>query len=363
MNYRLATLYARTDHSSDTTIPIEIEFQDPISEFVIQLEVTNSTSVSTAHPVGAITKIEIVDGSNVLFSLSGRQADALDWYSRGGKFRANWNYAMNGGNSTRIFGLRFGRWLWDDQLALNPKKFKNLRMNITLDIDAGGNTGSHNFITVWANMFDEKIISPLGFLMSKEIKAYTMGAASHEYTDLPTDYPYRKMLIQSLTAGTEPGQQLDTLKLSEDMDKRVILDTNMNNIMRSLAALYPLVEEDWYYGMALGSSDLYVAPTQQVTATGNQWRDTAIDAILAFYDGDGGQLDCDCYAHAANAQIHVKGNLPHGVWEIPFGKQDEIDDWYDVTKVGSLRVDILSASGGDGDPANIFLQQYRLYES
>lgn len=361
MKYRLAKMYARTDHSSDTTIPIDIDYLDPISEFVIQLEVTNSTSVSTAHPVGAITKIEIVDGSDVLFSLNGREADALDWYTRGGKFRANWNYAMSGGNSQRLIGLRFGRWLWDEVLALDPKQFSNLQMRITLDIDAGGNTGSHNFITVWANLFDEKAISPSGFLMSKEIKSYSMGSASHEYTDMPTDYPYRSMLIKSLTAGTEPGQQLNSLKLSEDGDKRVVLDDGLNNILRTLGAIYPLVEEDWYYGMAHGSSDLYVAPTQQVTATGNQWRETCIDALLAFYDGDGGQLDCDCYGASANAQIHVKGNLPHGVWSIPFGQPDVIEDWYDVRRVGQLRADLLSTTGGDTDPCKIFLQQYRNY--
>ena len=60
--------------------------------------------------------------------------------------------------------------------------------------------------------------------------------------------------------------------------------------------------------------------------------------------------------------VELKGWLPHGVWEIPFGDQADIGDWYDVTKIGSLRADITKTAELDtSDSVQIFLQQMRKY--
>ena len=60
--------------------------------------------------------------------------------------------------------------------------------------------------------------------------------------------------------------------------------------------------------------------------------------------------------------VQVEGWCPHGAIEIPFGLQDDPADWYDVTKLGSLRLDILSKSGRtSADTVQIFLQQLRKY--
>ncbi|GAI57748.1 unnamed protein product, partial [marine sediment metagenome] len=54
-----------------------------------------------------------------------------------------------------------------------------------------------------------------------------------------------------------------------------------------------------------------------------------------------------------------EGYLPHGVFEIPFGLQDDPNDWYDVSRIGSLKADIIG--GSSTGTAELMLQQLRTY--
>jgi len=358
MNYRLNKFYARLQHTGDTTVVIDLNMRDVISSLLIGLEVTNSAASMTAHPVACLTKIEIVDGSDVLYSLDGYEAEALDWYDQGGKFRSNYNYALNGGNICRYIGINFGRWLWDKEYAFDPKRFTNPQLRISLDIDAGGNSGSSVYITCWANLFDEAVPSLKGFFTTKEVKEYSIASATHEYTDLPLDYPYRALYFRPFVAGTEPNRCVSALKLSEDQDKRVPFDCGVQEIERALLAKYPPVEEHYYYALNTSNRYLYVAPTTRVTAYGAVWAESAAAQDAAFYDGDGGRLKTIAADNPSNTQILVRGYVPHAVYEIPFGDKNDPADFYDVRRLGSLRLDITGAATATG---YIFLQQVRPY--
>ncbi len=71
MNYRMATLHALKSYTADTTEIIDVNVRDPISQLIIELRVGNTADEMQAHPIACLTKIELVDGSDVLFSLSG----------------------------------------------------------------------------------------------------------------------------------------------------------------------------------------------------------------------------------------------------------------------------------------------------
>ena len=180
MKYRLAQLFAQKSYTADATETIDIDVADPISQLIIELGVVNVGSVApTAHAIACLTKVELVDGSDVLFSLSGYEAEAADIYHNG-MLRANYNPYLDGMECQRFVGINFGRKLWDPMLAFDPKQFRNPQLKLTLDINAGGNAPVTNKLRVWANLFDEKVISPQGFLMHKLIKSYSMGSASAE---------------------------------------------------------------------------------------------------------------------------------------------------------------------------------------
>jgi len=358
MNYRLYKFHARTQYAADTTVVIDLKMVDPISVIMLMFEMYKSGVVQVAHPLAAVTKIELVDGSDVLFSLDGFEAEALDWYDNKGKFRSNYNYALTGGTVTRCVGLNFGRWLWDSEWALDPKRFTNPQLRITLDIDAWAVTGTDVYITGFAALFDQKVITPRGFLMSKEVKKWTMASSTHEYTDLPLDYPYRGIYFRPYLLGTEPNQCVSNIKLSEDQDKKIPYDLGSDDILRAIVNMYPEIEETWWFSLDTSNRYLFITPTTRVTAVGEVWAAAAVAQDPAFYDGDGGRLKTIAAASPSNTQIHVRGYVPHCVYEIPCGMKDDPNDWYNVRTLGSLRADITGAASATG---YLFLQQAREY--
>jgi len=358
MNYRLIKFFSRANYVADTTVVIDINIQDVMSNISILYELVNADGTSCGHPAASITKVELVDGSDVLFSLDGAEIEALDWYNKGGRFPANYNYALAGGNIQRTLNLNFGRYLWDPELAFDPKQFNNPQLRISLDINGGGNSCVSMYLTCYANLFETQPAGLKGFLMAKEFKQWTMADNTHEYTDLPVDYPYRALYHRAALAGTESNQCVQNIKLSEDQDKRVPYNQAGNEIMRCVTNNYPFVEEAYFYAIADSSKALYITPSTLVTAQITQWNAAAKAMGVAAWDGDGGRLYVDAITATGNTQINVTGHIPHSVFEIPFGLKNDINNWYDVRNIGNLKADIEGAAAAQG---YLFAQQFRNY--
>jgi len=360
MNYRLSTIKEEESYTADKTEIIDLDMADPISQILIELDVLGVGDTATAHAIACLKKIELVDGSDVLFSLSGYEAEAVDIYHNK-VMRSNWNPYLTGNYCQRFVGINFGRYLWDPDLAFDPTKFKNPQLKLSLDIDAGGNASTTNKLKVWAAMFDQKAVTPKGFLMHKEIKDYVMTASGHEYTDLPRDYPYRKLLVRQLEAGVEPCQNLGAIKLSEDQDKRIIYNHAPVDILRAIAFDHPVLVEQIIFAVTAGTANVFTTVSERATATFAVWAAASAAGDFASYGSAGGRMVVDSGV-TTNAIAIVTGYTPHGVYEIPFGLQENIDDWFDASKVGSLKLDITGAAGlGGAETCQIFLQQMRAY--
>lgn len=363
MNYRMATLSAETAYTADEVVKIDIDLLDPISEIVMMLKTYNSLTDTepTAHFIAGISKIELIDGSDVLYSLDGYEAQALDYYDRG-NVRSPWNAYLGANYGDIQVGMNFGRYLWDRELAFDASKFNNPRLEVSLDVGAGGVASTSLKLEVLASVFDDRKVAPRGFLMNKEIKDYEMGSATHEYTVMPTDYSYRKMFVKALKVGEEPNQMLNTLKLTEEGDKKIpFKDETFDNILRTIASTRPPVQEHILQWIGAASTNGYCIPTTRVFGQVTDWHSSHEIGDASFYNGDGGRYQIDATTAAGECQVFVTGYYPHGVIEIPFGMADDINDWYNVAKLGSLKADIVSKAGGDGDSCQIFLQQYRPY--
>lgn len=362
MKYRLASVLTRTNQTADITKVIDLNLADPVSQFQIIFEPLSASGITpVGHPAKCITKIELVDGSDVLFSLTGQECQAVDYYHR--KLEPpNICLYLNGNASYMIYNINFGRFLWDPLFAFDPKKFTNPQLKVTIDIDAGGSDVTSGYLSVLAMIFDEKAINPEGFLMHKEIKDYTLSASSHEYSDLPVDYPYRKLFARIQKYGTGPDYAFDTLKLSEDNDKRIPFNHTIAEILATMVGQTRPYRE-WIVGWGqVAAQYMYCTPAYWPAISGSPWRSATLTTGLVFYGGDGGRFQTAQAAGGPNWQALVEGWCPHGVIEVPFGLQDDPADWYDVGKLGSLTLDILSASGvSSSDSCQIFLQQLRKY--
>lgn len=361
MFYRIHELYGLSASlTTDVTIPIELDMADPISQLIIDARVKNGAGgASTEHPTASITKIEIVDGSDVLFSLDGFETEALDIYDSLNYPRGGWFNYVVGSPTDRQIAINFGRYLWDEVLAFDPTKFTNPKLNISFDVDAGGMTPASCQFSVLALMFDEKAITPAGFLMTKEVKKWTKAISGHEYTNCPLDYPYRKMLLQSRYAGIPPHWVFNNIKLASDQDKKVIFNGEYRDLMFGIGREGAYIRELLTGQGRLAMAYQHVTPTMDVMATANQWRQDCQDYSVATWDGDGGRLQIEA---TGNCQVsaHVQGWAPHGTLCIPFGKQDAIEDWFNVTEgIESLKLDVIS--GNASAVQKLFIQQYRTY--
>lgn len=362
MNYRISQILATTTLTDNRTDSYDINVKDPISRITLSLRGTNADSVPDGHPAKAISKIELVDGSDVLYSLSGEEAQATDFYDTGitplnvvSYVSANiWTCQVN---------INFGRWLWDTELALDPMKFKNLQLKVThkvADTAGSSTTSTTSTLTIWAHCFDEKRISPRGFLMNKEIYAYTIGAQnSYEYIDLPTDYVMRRIMVQALYVGYETHQIVNAVKISEDNDKRVIMDESVSYYLKLVAPEYGKWEEANVTAITTGTVAFYTAVDYEYAI-----------GIIATVDADTSQqltaypLGGRYYLTGEGAKegiLNIEGYAPHGCIPVFLGQQKDIADWYDVRRVGSLVARLKAGSLGGTATARLVVQQFRTY--
>lgn len=356
MNYRIASMLASESATTPATKTIDVNLKKPISRIVIQMKGTNSTSVPVAHPAKMVSKIELVDGSNVLFSLSGIEAQALNFYERGRLPDGLMNY-VSAVMCAATYELNFGRFLYDEVYAFDPTKFSNPQLKITHNLALGGSTPTAATLSVFAHTWDEKAVAPIGFLMSKQQFSYTLAASAKEKIDLATDMPYRFLLIKSLTAGKNPHENYNKIKLSEDNDARVIINDEQTSDLVKLIQDYPRIVEGIMAHDLDAEETIFCSPAYLETVVG-QGMDAADSALFA-KQGYGGTFDATGTA-GQNSQWIVTGFMPHGALLIPFGKRDVPEDWYDATKVGSLALTITAGSGASGT-VEIISQQVRKY--
>jgi len=356
MNHRIASMLAAEDASTAATKTLDITLNKPISRITVQYKMTNGSNDPTGHPAKAVTKIEVVDGSNVLYSLSGIEAQALNFYETG-RLPVSLITYVSGIQSSVLAEINFGRYLWDELLALDPRKFQNPQLKITHNKALGGAAPSASTLSVYAHVFDDKAITPAGFLMSKEQYGYTLAASAKEQIDLARDFPYRLMMIKSLTAGKQPWENYNKLKLSEDNDAKVIINDELVTDLFKLYNEYPRISEQILVQDMDSATPVFCTPTylMAIASLGIGAADTAFFTTQS----TGGSFNATGTSDAL-AQLTVTGSGPHGALALWMGKKEIIEDWYDVSKVGNLKLTITAGSGASGT-CEIVSQQLKKY--
>ncbi|KKK87598.1 hypothetical protein LCGC14_2751610, partial [marine sediment metagenome] len=102
------------------------------------------------------TKIELIDGSDVLHSLDGGQNQALCIFDRKCPTMNHGQY-INANSQRSLYGIDFGRFLFDKELALDPSRFRNLQLKVSYDSDISDDGVTSGSLEVWADLFDEKV--------------------------------------------------------------------------------------------------------------------------------------------------------------------------------------------------------------
>lgn len=359
MNYRTVVVHAEEDLSISGTKIIPIRVQDPITSIDLMLRITLGAGIRLDAEPSVITKVEIVDGSEVLLSLTGTEAVALSVLEGHRLVNFICGNMVNGTRTCR-FRVNFGRFERDPLLALDPTKFLNPQLKITYNVATLQANATNLYLAVIANCFDEKRVSPVGFLRMTEYHSYVGVANTYQYVDLPVDQDIRKLYLQTKNFGVAMPTNLHSVKLSEDNDKRIPFDLEAEQWSQKEAMEFGSAEQAMfgYTGGFAANPFFHIAGDQEIVvgqpAVGlNPWRSE-------WQAGCGGGFSSD--DDTALGVGIVKGHIPYLVHCYPFGDQMDIDDWYKLAgRVESLRLRIKAGAAGADCTYNTILQQLQRY--
>jgi len=329
MNYRHAQLLSPQSLGASGTKVLPIDVRKPISRIHIRYTVTRTVQSMLAGVPACIPKIELVDGSKVIHSLTGYENQALAYYSRD-------NIAMEHGqhiatlSEVGLYSIDFGRWLWDELLAFDPLRFDNPELKISYNRVATDAGVVSDVCEIWGDIFDEKVISPTGYLLATEHYDFTPAAAAgFEEISLPDDRPIRQMLVRAYLDGHEPWDVIDQVRMDEGTLDMIPFDyTSMEYYYRRMKAEWKSIRVAFQAALKDGTETYYIPTTDfwtsialiPVGATASPFESTA--AI------EGGKASLDG-GKAVTVIGESRGYLPWHCFQFPLGKQDVIDDWYD----------------------------------
>ena len=351
---------------SDTVV-INIDIKDPISFIKVEYEATNGGTSCIDHELhDDVDKIELVDGSDVLFSMSMAEAIALNFFELSKLPHQSLSENLSVVQEESCY-IHFGRFQNDPEYYFNPTAWKNpqLRITHTLDISAtaGFATGTGK-ITVMARIIEEGALPYKGFLMSKNKYSWTSGTSGDEPIDMPRDHPYRMMLVKALLTTYRPDEVLSKHKLSCDADKFVPFEMYTEDVMD---------QNEKQFGLAQQCKNLLTADDGTALLDLYDIRKASIrcnydDQIATIEGVDAEQVSVGLYNMATVTSpalqttarvcpVAVEGIAPFGCIVFPFGELNNPESWFDAPSFSDIKLYCTQAVAG---ACAILLQQLRV---
>jgi len=361
MNYRTDLLLAATAMpAASGTKTMDILIKKPISRIEMTYTTTKVLATNAYGVPACIPKIELVDGSKPLHSLCGYTNQALAYYSRPG-------IAMEHGQHVRtssevgIYAIDFGRFLHDPLLAFDPSKFPNPQLKISWNRIACDASATPDSMEIWAEVFDDKVPSPIGFLSAREIwSGNFLANNSVNEVLLPEDEVIRQLLVRANYASYEPWYQVDIAKLDEASGGAVIFDyQDLEMYYRRMKSRWPMIKVPFCGGFDGAAETFYIPQTDYLA-----W----INGVAAGADGAthigaaSARGGCAVMHSTAGANLHGEsgGYLPWHTFQFPFGNQQDPMDWYDPAgKRPRLR--LTSNTAGVSGDGNVVIETIHRY--
>lgn len=233
-------------------------------------------------------------------------------------------------------------------------------MKIQHNYALGGCTPDAAELSVFADVFDEKTISPMGYLMTKEHYSFTPAAGAAEYIDLPTDHPIRWLMPIAANNNEEPDIQFETIKVSEENDKRIVFNLKTMNAIRLYCQLYPKWSEYFSGQHHTTPRTYYLTPGKDLCFSIPDSESSDSYQWVLWSGGQARQTDCGAIH---TFQGKVEGICPHGGVILPCGKQDVIEDWWQAQSLGSARMTLTprAASCDTNKTTDLVIQQMVSY--
>lgn len=337
------------------TKTVDINVRDPISSIDIIVRMTNGaamTEASVVKPHDEFTKIELLDGSDVLVSASMKELQALN-VPELGTIPSMELTLESGAVQAEQCTIHFGTNKNDPERYFMPVNFKNPQLKITNTFTTAAATtwaAAGHSISVVANIIEEGAGPNRGFFMTKEIYSHTAVDGGVETIDLPRDFPYRMIMIEALKTANSPILTIEKLKLTCDADKYVPYDIDSRDLILENRAMFGILKQGVkkrLTGAGTIKVDLFdlmkACVTQDTTLSVVGLVTTAGEVITTeVLVGAAGvnvlsTVEGVCYAVAFGYSLHSALYLPFGRLGVP-------DDWFDPTPYGDIKLKLTGES-------------------
>ncbi len=333
--------YQETQSSDKSTKTIDLDIVDPVSALAFEFEATNGTTNNKANPLPfAITKIQVVSGSDVLASLSFTEMQALKFYKDGRQPQLR---ESEDASSVQVIGtsLLFGRRLWDKDYALDLTRFKNPQLKISWDLTniravsatTAFATGTFK-LSAWAKVMEGQP-APGNFLMDKVIDAWTGATSGDKRRELPVDYVYRLLMLRLYSRGYDVDECITKLKLTCDTDKFIPFERYTKQLDAELAQLFGNVVV--WKKLSAGHGTTVWFEINKEPQLHMQVPVLGYNASYGWcWSGNASLLVANASGSADTTERRIdaliEGHALHHTLPIPMGDMDDPATWFDPTQ-------------------------------
>jgi len=357
MKTRDAVLDYQLTCKDTETYKKDLDLVEPISALEIEVQCTNGATSNIGNFISDIvTKIEVVDGSEVLHNLNMSQLEAMHFLKLGRMpaiFPSEWPSGVQRHNVL----LMFGRHLWDREYAFNAKAFTNPQLKITFNkaaIRAANGTGflsgDNILLTTVAKVFKD-VPAPAQFLMAKQIENFTGASSGEKRVEFPLDYLYRLILCRFWREGYDIDELITDIKLTCDVDAFIPFNRKTKQLDAAALALFGIgeIKHDLFMGHGdsrrlIFNKEPFCTPYAQAPGTPRmfnltaQWSSQLSEVEVYAHDGTLDTTD-------RKVTMWEHGHAPHATLPIIFGRPNMPEDWFDPKAYKKIELVLTQAIG------------------
>jgi len=338
------------------TLIKDLDIVDPVSALYLEFEATNGSTSNKGNFISdVITKIEVVDGSQVLYGVNLSVLEALHLYKTGKVptlFPSEWP------SGTQRHGclLMFGRRLWDREYAQDFTRYRNPQLKITSNLNViRDNTSNTGFVsgglkaTIVAKVMED-VTKPGKYLRAKEIDSFTSASSGDKRVELLYDYPYRMLLLRAYLSGSDIDEQITDFKLTCDTDKFIPFDRKVKQLDAEVLPWgYGMLKHDMFFGSGdsirlLFNKEPFCMVYAQTPGTPRMFNLTAQWSSLL--------SEVEVYAHDGTLDSTDRkvtaiemGHALHATLPVAFGELDKPDSWFDPKPFKKIEAVLTQAVG------------------
>ena len=324
--------------TDDATEVWDLPKKGILSNLMLEFYAVAGTANVDVYLADAVTKVEVIgNGSTVIQSLTGEQLKASMAYDDG-RMAPDKERSPSGG-CYGYFDIRFGRFPGDTKYALDCSRWDSLELKITYSAKAGATIDTTGFKTTTVDMAlyglyspDGVGLSPVGYIKKEQKKTYTTSASGTEDLALPTDYPFRRLLLVMTTHAyvTYNGFNYVTIDINNGARKPIdnMLGRHLMNFDNGLRGNPVWCHSKHYYN-STAQTEIHpplgwVLAANPVSQTGtlNGSTTTEVNRVVVQHSV-AGALEVDIYGWCPNRALAIDLEK----WSGKDGKDAMMDCW------------------------------------